>query len=171
MGEAMTHERGKNQPFNSALENGLRSVSLLVATYPRSFDLQRLVTFDHLVVHTGDVGGPISLHAAVPMRVAELLVRRGLVERGLLLMVSKGLVSRHIDDSGIVYTAGDFAETFLSSLTSEYIRTLADRAEWVVREFGDLNDADLKVRVGEFSEQWIEQFQSLKRGGRVSNDS
>lgn len=163
MGEAMTHERDRHRPFNSALETGLRSVSLLVAAYPRSFDLQRLVTFDHLVVHTGDVGGPTSLHAAVPMRTAELLVRRGLVERGLLMMVSNGLVSRHVDDSGIVFAAGDFAETFLSSLTSDYIRILVDRAAWVVREFGDLPDADLKDRVGEYFEQWIEQFQAPQK--------
>ncbi|CAM3617208.1 hypothetical protein THPR109532_19285 [Thalassospira profundimaris] len=90
-------------------------------------------------------------------------MRRGLVERGLLLMVSKGLVSRHVDDSGIVFAAGDFAETFLSSLTSDYIRILVDRAAWVVREFGDLPDADLKARVGEYFEQWIEQFQAPQK--------
>ena len=163
----MTHERDRNRPFNSALETGLRSVSLLVAAYPRSFDLQRLVTFDHLVVHTGDVGGPTSLHAAVPMRTAELLVRRGLVERGLLLMVSKGLADRRAEETGIVYGAGEFAETFLSSLTSYYIRTLTERAEWVVQEFGDLTEADLKTRVGEYFEQWIEQFQAPQKSVTV----
>jgi hypothetical protein len=159
MGEAMTHARDKNQPFNSALETGLRSICLLVADHPRSFDLQRLVTFDHLVVHTGDLGGPTSLHAAVPMRTAELLVRRGLVERGLLLMVSKGLVERRVDSSGISYCAGEFSETFLSSLASDYTITLKERASWIVHEFGDLTDAQLKERVGEYFDQWIEQFQ------------
>ena len=89
------------------------------------------------------------------MRTAELLVRRSLVERGLMLMVSKGLANRNVDESGIVYAAGDFAETFLSSLTSEYIRTLIDRAEWVVSEFGDLTDTALKARVGEYFDQWM----------------
>lgn len=159
----MTHERDKNRPFNSALETGLRSVSLLVAAYPRSFDLQHLVTFDHLVVHTGDVGGPTSLHAAVPMRTAELLVRRGLVERGLLLMVSKGLAERSVEPSGIVYDAGEFAETFLSSLTSEYIRTLMERADWVVQEFGGLTESELKLRMGNYFDQWIEQFQAPQK--------
>ena len=155
----MTHEHERTRPFNSAFETGLRSVSLLVAAYPRYFDLQRLVAFDHLVVHTGDVGGPTSLHAAVPMRTAELLVRRGLVERGLLLMVSKGLANRRIEEFGIVYGAGEFAETLISSLTSQYIRTLTERADWVVREFGDLTEVELKARVGKYFEQWIEQFQ------------
>ncbi|WP_084618617.1 ABC-three component system middle component 2 [Thalassobaculum salexigens] len=156
----MTYERTRNRPFNSALETGLRSVSLLVAAYPQTFDLQRLVTFDHLVVHTGDVGGPTSLHAAVPMRAAELLVRRGLVERGLLLMVGKGLAERNVEQTGIVYNAGEFAETFLSSLTSTYVRTLTERAEWVVQEFGNLTDRELKTRIGEYFDDWIEQFQA-----------
>lgn len=155
----MTHERDRKRPFNSALETGLRSVSLLVAAHPRFFDLQRLVAFDHFVVHTGDVGGPTSLHVAVPMRTAELLVRRGLVERGLFLMVSKGLAERKVEQSGITYGAGEFAETFLSSLTSQYIRTLTERAVWVVREFGNLSEAEVKTQLGEYFDQWIEQFQ------------
>lgn len=159
----MIREHDGILPFNSAFETGLRSVSLLLAAYPRSLDLQRLVAFDHLVVHTGDVGGPTSLHAAVPMRTAELLVRRGLVERGLLLMVSKGLANRRVGESGIVYGAGEFAETFISSLTSRYIRTLTERADWVVGEFGDLTEVELKARVGGHFEQWIEQFQVPKQ--------
>lgn len=159
----MNHEREKNRPFNSALETGLRSVSLLVAAYPRSFDLQRLVNFDHLVVHTGDVGGPTSLHAAVPMRTAELLVRRGLVERGLLLMVSRGLADRKVEQSGIAYAAGEVADTFLSSLTSRYIHTLKERSEWVVQEFGNLTETELKACIGEYFDQWIEQFQAPQK--------
>lgn len=156
----MIQERQSIRPFNSALETGLRSISLLVAAYPYSYDLHRLVTFDHLVVHTGDIGGPSSLHAAVPMRTAELLVRRELVERGLLLMISKGLANRHATPSGIEYDAGEFADTFLSSLTSPYVRSLKDRAEWVVHEFGTLSDVDLKTQIGHYFESWIEQFQA-----------
>ena len=74
-------------------------------------------------------------------------------------MVSKGLANRRVEESGIVYGAGEFAETFLSSLTSQYIRTLTERAEWVVQEFGDLTEVELKARLGEYFEQWIEQFQ------------
>jgi hypothetical protein len=127
--------------------------------YPQKFDLQRLVAFDHLVVHTGDVGGPDSLHAAVPMRAAELLVRRELVERGLLLMLSKALVVRYAETTGISYQAGEFAETFLTSLSSPYIVALRDRAAWVVDAFADMTDEQLKERIGAFFDQWIEQFQ------------
>ena len=74
-------------------------------------------------------------------------------------MVGKGLAYRSMQESGIVYGAGEFAETFISSLTSSYIRTLTTRAAWVVKEFGSMTDAELKARIGEYFEHWIEQFQ------------
>jgi len=105
-------------PFNSPVETGVRSLGLLVAAFPKVFDLQRLVIFDHFVVHTHDLGGPASLHPNIPLRSAELLVRRGIVERGLQLMISRGLVERQACHEGVYYCAGEFAETFLGSLTS-----------------------------------------------------
>src|SRR5690606_33959913 len=100
-------------PFNSPLETGIGSVGVLVPAFPRAYDLQRLVAFDHLIVHTGDVGGPESLHPKLPMRTAEFLVKRHVVERGLMLMINRGLVDRIVDETGITYQAGEFAETFL----------------------------------------------------------
>lgn len=52
--------------------------------------MQRLVEMDYLVVHSGDADGPDSLHAPLPMRAGELLVRHGLIEKGLMLMMSRG---------------------------------------------------------------------------------
>lgn len=80
-------------PFNTPLETGIRSLAILVAAHPVVCDLERLVEMDYLVVHSGDAGGPDSLHAPLPMRAGELLVRRGLIEKGLLLMMSRGLCS------------------------------------------------------------------------------
>ena len=81
--------------FNSALETGIRSVCVLAADGTMKYDLQQLLAFDHLVVHTGDINNaPSSLHPNVLQRNGELLVRRSLVERGLLLMESKKLVEK-----------------------------------------------------------------------------
>ena len=159
----MTEERRSSFPFNSPFETGIRSVGILVAAYPRAFDLQRLVAFDHLVVHTGDIGGPKSLHPELPMRSAELLVRRGLIERGLLLMMSRGLVERVIDNAGISYRAGDFAATFLTSLSSSYLISLRERAEWIAENFADLREDEVKTLIGTFFDKWIEQFQAAQR--------
>ena len=155
----MTVDRSFSLPFNTPFETGLRSVGILVATFPRAFDLQRLVAFDHLVVHTGDIGGPESLHPELPMRSAEMLVRRGLVERGLLLMMSRGLVDRVVDNAGLSYRAGDFAETFLASLLSPYLIALRERAAWVAETFANLGEDEFKSVTGTFFDQWIDQFQ------------
>lgn len=154
--------------FNSPFETGLRSLCILVAAYPAAIDLHRLVILDHIVVHTGDVGGPPSLHPKTPLRSAELLVRRGLVERGLLLMASRGLIERHASRTGINYRAGDFAEAFLSSLTSPYIEAMSEKALWVAQEFGELNDEALEARARELFSRWTEQFLPVTRigGGR-----
>ena len=80
-------KRPHHTPFNSPLETGIRSLAILVAAYPESLDLQRLLEMDYLVVHSGDADGPESLHAPLPLRAGELLVRRGLIETGLLLMM------------------------------------------------------------------------------------
>ena len=149
--------------FNSPLEAGVRAVSILLPAYPQVYDLQRLVAFDYLVVHTGDVGGPKSLHPQLPLRSAELLVRRKLIERGLLLMMSRGLVERIVDVNGISYRAGEMAETFLSTLTSPYLTALRERGDWVVSTFGNLNDTTLRQTMSRFFGQWIEEFQATQR--------
>jgi hypothetical protein len=149
--------------FNGPLEAGIRVLGLLLPAYPQCFDLQRLVAFDYLVVHTGDVGGPESLHPPLPLRSAELAVRRSLVEKGVLLMISRGLIERVVDDTGINYRAGDFAYTFMSTLTSDYLIDLQERARWVVSHFAHLRDEELRETVAGFFGQWIEEFHATQK--------
>ena len=77
------------QTFNSPIETGVRALILLAESYPDQLDLQRLLEFDYILVHTTDVDGPPSIHPALPLRSGELLVRRHLIERGLMLMMSR----------------------------------------------------------------------------------
>jgi len=61
--------------FNTPLECGFRMLFLLHAAGPKARDLQRLISCDYLLVHSGDAsGGPTSLHPAVPFRGSEWLV-------------------------------------------------------------------------------------------------
>lgn len=92
--------------FNGPLEAGVRTVAILGAAFPLAFDLQRLVAFDYLLVHTADIGGPESLHPPVPLQSAALLIRRRIVEDGLLLMMTRDLVRREARPSGFLYHAG-----------------------------------------------------------------
>jgi hypothetical protein len=162
MEEAMTQIR-KPVTFNGPLEAGLRAVAILGSAHPRSFDLQRLVAFDYLLVHTGDIGGPNSLHPPTPLQSAELLVRRKLVERALLLMMTRNLVEREFVSDGIRYRAGENAVPFLSSLTSDYLRQLTKRAEWLVKELGDKSEADFRAVMRGFFEKWVEEFHAAEQ--------
>jgi len=71
----------ETQTFNSPIATGVRALILLAESYPDQLDLQRLLEFDYILVHTKDVDGPPSIHPALPLRSGELLVRRQLIDR------------------------------------------------------------------------------------------
>ena len=145
--------------FNTPLECGLRCAVLLAAAYPRRCDLQRLVEYEYLLVHSGDVGeGPPSIHPAAPHRSGELLVRRGLVERGLLFMMSRSVICRSLSEEGIHYFAGEWAVPFLQGLSAPYTRALRERAAWVVDRFGDVPDDDLEAYMRRNWDNWGSEF-------------
>lgn len=132
-------------PFNSPLETGIRTLAILTAVFPRPLDLQHLVYFDYLVLHSGDVEGPDSLHTPLPLRSAELTVRRGLIERGIFLMMSRQLVERLVSLDGFQYVASESASAFLSMMSSQYILKLKERAEWVATAFGESTLEELQA--------------------------
>ena len=132
------------RPFNSPLECGLRTLTLLAASRPSACDLQRLIFYDYLLVHSGDVpGGPDSIHPATPLRSGEALVRRHWIERGLLLMLSRELVVRKFSESGILYEASPLTESFIGYMEESYTKKLRERATWVISTFGNSSDYQL----------------------------
>jgi hypothetical protein len=159
----------KSITFNGPLETGIRAVSILGAAYPQTYDLQRLVALDYLLVHTGDINGPDNLHPPTPTPSAELLVRRKLIEQSLLLMMTRDLVEREVTADGIKYGAGENAVTFLSSVSSSYLVALKERATWLVETLGDLTDEQFKGVMRRFFDKWVEEFQQVERslGGEV----
>ena len=155
---------GRTSPFNSALETGVRTLAILVACYPRAHDLGRLVQYDYLTVHSADANGPPSLHPPLPLRSGELLVRRGLIESGLRLMMSRSLVRRELQADGLQYGAVESAGAFLDSLKSSYIAALRDRATWVADTFDGLSTEELDAVIKRVFEAWTIEFQPLEEG-------
>ncbi len=150
-------------PFNSALETGLRSVTILAEACPEEFDLQRLLYFDYLVVHSSDAGGPASLHPDTPLRNGELLVRRSVIERGLNLFISRNLVERHARERGLFYSASEAAGPFLECLESPYCRELRERASWAVDTFGGFDEGEFKNYFDAHFERWTREFQAIQQ--------
>ncbi len=136
-------------PFNSPLETGVRLLILLGTAYPQSLSLDRLVMLDHVLVHTGDFGGPPSVHPASPYRVAEPYVRRELVQRSLGLLRSRGLAVENPTDKGFLWQAGESAAPFIELLTTPYHQTLRARSDWTIQTFGSADELTLASTMGE----------------------
>lgn len=169
----MTADVGYLQPeawrylYNVPLECALRCAMLLAAAYPERLDLQRLLEYEYLLVHSGDIGnGPPSLHPRSPHRGGELLVRRRLVENGLRFALARGLVCSEWMNSGLLYFAGEWSAAFIDRLAEPYSVSLNDRARWVVQEFRGYDDRSLSTFMRAHWSSWGSEFESeaLMRG-------
>ena len=151
--------RSRTPLFNSQLETGTRAVVVLDAAFPRALDIVRLTWFDHLIVHTADIGGPDSLHPSLPERVGELLVRRRLVEDSLKLMRRLHLVDTVAEADGIAYRASEDTSAFVALMRTRYAVGLKKRAIWLVDELGDIDQAQMAARVSGQIDRWALDFQ------------
>lgn len=151
---------GHEQVFNSAFETGLRALCALSAGCPHEYDIQQLLAFDHIIVHSSDMpDGPTSLHPKVQQRNGELLVRRPLIQKGLALMEAKGLVLTRISNAQILYASTDLTPVFLDSLANPYIQKLINRADWAVSTFGGLGSKSFFKVFNEAFDRWSTEFQ------------
>lgn len=146
-------------PFNGPIEIGLRALCVLTTAFPTAYALQRLVVFDYFLVHSDDIeGGPEGLHPQTPHRGGEILVRRGVLQDGLTLYESRGLIERVYKDEGIFFAATDRSADFLDTLSTEYLKALRERSDWVVDSFGLLADGELHAMVRERIGTWGAEF-------------
>jgi hypothetical protein len=146
-------------PFNTPIESGLRSLVTLTEAFPVRYDLQRLLFFDYLLVHSADAGGPESLHPGTPYRSGEVLVRRGIVKDGLKFLVNRGLVEQKFDDQGITYQATEYATPFLDCLQARYTQRLKERAKWLIATFGHYSDDTLSKFFNVNLDRWGSEFE------------
>ena len=149
-----------SKPFNSPFESGLRSLIILTEAYPEAFDLQRLLYYSYMIVHTADiVGGPESVHPLTPHRSGELLIRREIIKNGLLLMQLKGLLEHKNYKDGLFYRATDLSIPFLDSISSSYFDSLRNRAAWIVQRFSEYSDKSLREFVQDHLDKWGAEFE------------
>jgi len=146
--------------FNGPVEIGLRALAILREAFPEPCSLQKLVVFDYLVVHSDDLpGGPEGLHPKTPHRGEELTVRRGIMQAGLMLYESRGLIARVYAEAGVQFTATERSAAFLDSLAAAYSVNLRERARWLVEQMGSQSDEDLQRLVSENVGKWGAEFE------------
>lgn len=153
--------------FNSPLEVGLRVLYILNELYPKGCDLQRLVYYDYILVHSSDVpNGPKSIHPCIPHRTSEILIKRELVKKGLTLMNSKQLIKSIFDKTGILYSSTELTNPFLEYNNSEYANKLKSVSNWLVNKFEAYSDEKLSLFIKNNMDVWGGEFskESLLRG-------
>jgi hypothetical protein len=147
-------------PFNSPIEIGLRTLVILTESFPSAYPLQKLVYFDYMIVHSDDLpDGPAGLHPKTPHRGEELLVRRIVVQEGLTLYQSRGLIDRRFEKDGVFYGATERSAMFLDALTSSYTIGLRERAEWLVNTYGSQPQEQLEQLIRRNIGQWGAEFE------------
>ena len=147
-------EGGFGRLYNSPLETGIRAVVVLEHVRPARVDLSMAVLLDHAVVHTGDLGGPASLHPNLPGRSGEILVRRRLVEAGLDLMRRCHLVEVEHAAEGVLYGASDEAAAYVELLETAYSVSLRNRACWVSDLYRERSEPGFKAYLRERIGDW-----------------
>jgi len=151
--------------FNSPFELGIRMVYLLQALVPNGADLQKLVLLDYAIVYSADLNGPSSLHTPIPFRGAELMSRRELIEQGLYLMSTRGLVTASWGIDGITYFAGEVARTMTGALTSNYLRELEQRCVWAAEHYGHADSTALTAQFAASGHLWGAELELMARNG------
>lgn len=145
-------------PLNSPLEVGLRVLFVLQEAFPQHLDLNQLVLLDHSVLHSADLGGPSSLHPAVPIRAGELGIKREAIEAGLEVIVRSDLAKAGVGDGGIEFWASETTDSFTALLETKYALQLHSRARWVVEHFGTLDEQTLRSALASVAKHWSEEF-------------
>jgi hypothetical protein len=146
------------QLFNTPLEAGVRAILILEAFAPQAFDIATMSLLDYYIVHTGDAGGPPSLHPEINARAGEYLVRRHLVEEGLLLMARASLVEQVFSGSGIAFRAHETATAMIDLFGSAYNLRLAQAAQWLASEAADKGVDPFIQSLKNGLEQWSHEI-------------
>lgn len=132
-------------PFNNDVDTGLRMLCLLNKSHPKSFDLQKLIYLDYIMIHSGDIDENIqSIHPPVPYRTGELLIKRSIIQNGLELFISRNLIEIKYTKFGIEYKASEESSTFIETLEEQYFVKVNERASWAVDKFSYWDNKELK---------------------------
>ena len=125
---------GETSLFNSDLEAGIRAIAILTAFFPLSLELRQMSLYDYFIVHTGDIGGPSSLHPKISSRTGEFFIRRRTVENGLSMMIKAGLVKEKYESAGVVYSVTEFSSAMAGLVKASYNRRLFHCADWLASQ-------------------------------------
>ena len=148
----------KTSVFNSPLEIALRLLFIFNKT-SKPLDLQRLIYYNYLLVHSADIpNSPKSIHADLPRRSCEMLVNRTVVKKGITLLLLKDLIGVKYLKDGILYKKNKNTESFIQYFESVYSKQLQERADWLCSNFDKLTDSQITRLMDSNIGKWGSEF-------------
>lgn len=144
--------------FNTPHEIGLRILFIISKDLSYLFSIDRLINLDYLVLNTGDIKGPDSLHPPVPYRGVQLFIKREIMKLGIQIMLSKELIAIEFTTTGVRYKGCDILIPFIEKFTSEYANKLKIRSDYVINRFKDYSDDELSLFMKNNYNNWGNEF-------------
>ncbi len=130
------------QMLNSPIELGTRS-SLILTAIEKPLSIDELVSLDYALLYSEELGGPKSLHPALPNHIAEIAHRREYLPSALNLFIQKGVVSVEAKDTGYFYSSNERTLDFVSCLQQPYLRKAWIVLDWISENYMWLSDIQL----------------------------
>lgn len=155
--------------YNTPYEVGIR-ILILLNECKDILDLQRIIIYDYLILHYGDVDKNYeSLHPSNPFHATELIIKRQLVKEGLDLICKKGLIDIDYSDKGFYYQINKIGENFLQYIESKYSDQIRYYSNLVNKRFGKMTEEELNGYINYNIGKWKGEFEreTLFRGDRV----
>ncbi|WP_068605022.1 ABC-three component system middle component 2 [Paenibacillus swuensis] len=148
--------------YNTPLELGLRALFILRAARDSSYSLDRLVYLDYLTTYSSDSELDLkSLHPDYPLRVIELFTRRTVLQQGLSLMATKGLIGIEYNDKGFLYSGNINTVWFLTTINNNYAIQLSNSVEKIIEYYKEFSDEQIKEYIDKHYKSWGNEFANI----------
>lgn len=122
---------------------------------------QRIMYYDYFVLHLNDLDQKYeSLHPDNPNHSSEIAIKRDLVNKGLKLMIAKGLLGVKYTKSGIYYKDNQLTHDFVSLFQNEYVEALKRNINVVNGCFSHCSDKHIYKYINKNIGKWAGEFES-----------
>lgn len=145
--------------FNSPEEIGVRILFILdVCQTKMSF--QRIMYYDYFSLHLRDLDQTQkSLHPDNPNHSSEIAIKRDLINKGLNLIIAKGLLCVKYAKTGIYYQSNHLTHHFVSLFENGYVEQLKTNINFVNNFFLNNTDRQIYKYVDRNIGKWAGEFE------------
>lgn len=150
----------KIQIFNSPEEVGVR-ILFILDICQKMMSSQRIMYYDYFALHLNDLDQKYeSLHPDNPNHSSEIAIKRDLVNKGLNLMIAKGLVGVKYSKSGIYYQNNQLTHHFVALFKNGYVEELKRNIGVVNEFFSNYSDKQIYKYINKNIGKWAGEFEN-----------